>query len=88
MGARKLLAYDFFRELTHVCGSVTAGAGGNLAQHAIGKFQFAVLGYFVEPAGVSGTTFTAADTVVELVGVRTFAAGSVNSYCRSCLNLR
>ena len=58
---------------------VLAGAGGNLAQHAIAEFQFQTNAYFVEQAGATGSTFAAGDTVVELTGTPTFTTATTAS---------
>jgi S-layer protein len=51
-------------------------AGGNLAQHGIGEFQFQNNTYFVDQANATGSAFTAGDTVVKLAGLDTFTTAT------------
>jgi S-layer protein len=53
--------------------------GGNLAQHAIGAFQYGGDTYLVEQHGAQGSAFAAGDTLTKLTGTPTFNTTSVSA---------
>jgi S-layer protein len=59
-----------------VNGILTGLGGADLAQHAIGEFQFQGNTFFVEQAGTNGSAFTTGDTVAELKGSYAFTPAS------------
>jgi hypothetical protein len=57
---------------------VLGAAGGNLALHGIGAFQYGGNTYLLEQHGAQGSAFAAGDTLIQLAGTSTFNTTSVS----------